>query len=488
MRRVSRFLRSYMLPALLLITGHLSSAAAADPDTLTLSLNVFASGYSNPIFITHAPGDSTRLFVVERSGRIMIIRNGSQVTRPFLNITSRVLTGGERGLLGMAFHPNFPDSNYLYVNYVGDSLFNDYTRISRFTVSSDPDSAIAASELVLIAIYQPQTNHNGGMIAFGPDSMLYIGMGDGGGGGDPLEDAQDPQEMLGKMLRLDVDNAPTYIPADNPFVGNPSVLDQIWAIGVRNPFRWSFDRLTGDMWIADVGQNAYEEIDFEAASVTGGLNYGWDNLEGFHCYEPSSNCDSVGMTFPIYEYTHNSNRCSITGGYNYRGCAIPDLDGWYLYGDYCTGEVWRLKRNPDNSVIGPTRLFDLSNFNLVSFGEDYYGELYVAELNSGNIRKLVHDGAVADYCTIDTTQPCCQGPTGNVNDDPQGNVTLTDLTVLVNFLFVTFEPLACPAEANMSGDAECDLNLTDLTRLVNFLFVTFEPVAECGDFDSSLCQ
>ena len=465
-----------------------SSARAADPDTLTLSLDVFASGYSSPIFVTHAPGDSTRLFVVERPGRIMIIKNGVPQARPFLNITGRVLTGGERGLLSMAFHPGFPDSAFFYVNYVGDSTSDDYTHISRFAISSDPDSAIAASEHVLLAIFQPQTNHNGGMIAFGTDGMLYVGMGDGGGGGDPLEDAQDPQELLGKMLRLDVNNAPTYIPADNPFVGSPSVRDQIWAIGVRNPFRWSFDRLTGDMWIADVGQNAYEEIDFESDTIVGGLNYGWDNLEGFHCYEPANNCDSIGMTFPIYEYSHANNRCSITGGYVYRGCAIPDLEGWYFYGDYCTGEIWRLKRNPDNSVVGPAPLFDLSNFNLVSFGEDYYGELYVAELNSGNIRKLVHDGAVADYCTSDTVVPCCDGPTGNVNNDPQNDVNLTDLTVLVNNLFVTFIPVACPAEANTTGDPNCDLNLTDLTVLVNFLFVTFEPVANCTDFDPSVCQ
>jgi hypothetical protein len=325
------------------------------------------------------------------------------------------------------------------------------------------------------------------MIAFGTDNMLYIGMGDGGGGGDPLEAAQHPLQLLGKMLRLDVDNAPTYIPVDNPFVGSPGILDQIWAFGVRNPFRWSFDRLTGDMWIADVGQGTYEEIDFESDTIVGGLNYGWDNLEGFHCYEPSSNCDSIGMTFPIYEYTHSSGRCSITGGFVYRGCAIPDLDGWYLYGDYCTGEIWRLNRVPDDTVVGPTLLFNLADFNLVSFGEDYYGEIYVAEINTGNIRKLVHDGAVADYCSGDTVQSCCQGPTGNVNDDAQDDVNLTDLTNLVNFLFVTFLPVACPAEANTNGDLNCDLNLTDLTALVNFLFVTFEPVANCSDFDANLC-
>lgn len=483
-RRLSLFLS--LTAALFSLICWPGESFGANPDTLTLTMPIYASGFSNPIFVTHAPGDSTRLFVVERAGRIRIIKNGIPVTRPFLNIVSRVLTGGERGLLGLAFHPQFPDSNYLYVNYVGDSLGSDYTHISRFTVSSDPDSAVAASEKVLLGIFQPQSNHNGGMLEFGSDGMLYIGMGDGGGGGDPLEDAQDPQELLGKMLRLDVDNAPTYIPADNPFVGSPGVLDQIWAIGVRNPFRWSFDRATGDMWIADVGQNAYEEIDFESDTIAGGLNYGWDNLEGFHCYEPASNCDSIGMTFPIFEYTHSSNRCSITGGYVYRGCAIPDLDGWYFYGDYCTGEIWRLKRNPDNSVVGPTPLFDLGNFNLVTFGEDYYGELYIAELNSGDIRKLTHAGAAQNYCTGGVVT-CCQGPTGNITDDPQGDVNLTDLTALVNYLFVTFQPLPCAAEANTSGDPNCDLNLTDLTVLVNFLFVSFEPVANCGDFDPVLC-
>jgi hypothetical protein len=312
-------------------------------------------------------------------------------------------------------------------------------------------------------------------------------MGDGGGSGDPDETGQDTLSLLGSFMRLDVDNAPTYIPGDNPFVGDPSTLDEIWALGFRNPFRWSFDRLTGDLWIADVGQNAYEEINYEPYPFDAGENYGWDNMEGFHCYEPSSGCITAGMRLPQFEYTHSNNRCSITGGYVYRGCAIPDLDGWYFYGDYCTGEIWRLRPNAADTVDGPVELFDISNFNLVSFGEDYYGELYVAELNTGVIRKLVHDGAVEDYCSPDTGTTCCTGPTGNVSNDAANEVTLTDLTLLVNHLFVTFAPLPCSAEGNTSGDQQCELSLTDLTFLVNHLFVTFGPVADCTDFDPSLC-
>ncbi|MEE8575663.1 MAG: PQQ-dependent sugar dehydrogenase [candidate division Zixibacteria bacterium] len=450
---------------------------AADPDTLTLSLQEVATGLDSPIYVTSAPHDSVRLFIVERGGKVRILKDGSVIARPFLDISDRVATGGERGLLGIAFHPDFPDSPYVYTNYVSRVSNSDTTHLSRFTVSSDPDSADAATELRLLDIFQFASNHNGGMIAFGPDEYLYVGMGDGGGSNDPQETGQDGKRLLGKMLRIDVNGSPFAVPASNPFVSDTSVLDEIWAIGLRNPWRWSFDRVTGDLWIADVGQGQLEEIDFQSSASDGGENYGWSITEGTDCFDPQIGCDFSGISLPFYEYAHGSGRCSITGGFVYRGCAIPDLDGWYFYGDYCTGEIWRLKRNSNGTVDGPVMLFEVANFQLVSFGEDYYGALYVILMNDGRILKLVHDGAVADFCSADTD--CCNGSTGNINCDQSGGVDISDLTAIVNHLFVTFEPLCCSAQANTNGDAECAIDISDLTALVNHLFVTFEPLAAC---------
>jgi hypothetical protein len=302
-----------------------------------------ASGLSSPIFVTSPPGDLQRLFIVERPGRIVILINGQVLPDPFLDIVGRVLSGGERGLLGLAFHPDYDNNGYFYVNYTNTS---GNTVVSRFEISADPDLADSSSEYLLLTISQPYSNHNGGMIAFGPnDGYLYIGMGDGGSGGDPQNRAQNDGVLLGKMLRIDVDGSSPYgIPPDNPFAGPGDPLDEIWARGLRNPWRFSFDRQTGDIYIADVGhwrfsfdrqtgdiyiadvgQSQWEEIDYQPASGSGGENYGWRLMEGNHCYNPPVDCDPGGLTYPIYEYSHGGSpfRCSITGGYVYRGNAIP---------------------------------------------------------------------------------------------------------------------------------------------------------------------
>ncbi|MDX9856758.1 MAG: PQQ-dependent sugar dehydrogenase [candidate division Zixibacteria bacterium] len=462
---------------LIATTGH-----AQNPDTLTLSLQTVVSGLSNPIYITSAPNDSVRLFVLEREGYVRIIEGDSVLSQPMLDISDRVVTGGERGLLGMAFHPDFPDTQAFFLNYVNRINDTDWTFISRFPITGNPDIADPSAEQVILKIRQPQTNHNGGTILFGPDKYLYIGMGDGGGTGDPLEMAQSPFALLGKLLRIDVRNgAPYTVPVGNPWVGTVDTLPEIFAFGLRNPYRWSFDRVTADLWIADVGQFVYEEVNVTRWSDLGGQNYGWDITEGFHCYEPASNCDSAGLDHPIFEYNHNNGRCSITGGHVYRGCAIPDLTGWYIYGDYCTGQIWRLKvdsaGNVDSEFGSP--MFDVGNFDLATFGEDYYGELYIAELNTGRVRKIVHDGAVEDYCA-GPPDPCCIGTTGNVNADSEEAIDLSDLIWLVNYLFLGGPSPDCPAEANTNGDSGGSIDLSDLIHLVNYLFLGGSAPADCA--------
>ena len=282
--------------------GLLVLAAACDAgtsldfdDPISVTLEPVVQGLSFPIFLTAPRGDGDRLFVVERDGRIRIVRNGAIEEPPFLDVGDRITTlGGEQGLLGLAFHPEYASNGYLYVNYT-DTL--GHTQVVRYTVSVDPDSADAASALPIITVEQPYPNHNGGMIAFGPnDGMLYVGMGDGGSGGDPQGHGQNRMTLLGDMLRLDVDGGTPYaIPADNPFVGALSIANEIWASGLRNPWRFSFDAQTGDLYIADVGQNEWEEISFQAASSDGGENYGWAVLEGTHCYPSAASCSRSGL-------------------------------------------------------------------------------------------------------------------------------------------------------------------------------------------------
>jgi len=332
---------------------------------------IITSGLTRPVDIQPANDGSNRLFIIEKTGRIRIYQNGQLLDAPFLDITDRVNDGGnEMGLLGLAFHPDYEQNGFFYVNYTGDG---GNTRISRFQASGN--SADSNSEKVLLVIEQPYQNHNGGALAFGPDGYLYAGLGDGGSGGDPHKNGQNTNSLLGKILRLDVNNGDPYaIAADNPF-GN-----EVWAYGLRNPWRISFDRSTGDLWIGDVGQNTWEEIDYLPAGSESGANFGWSVMEGNHNYdsEPQS-----GMYLPVAEYSHAEGGCSVTGGYVYRG-TIPEWNGVYLYGDYCSGKVWALILSDgqwQSQVMFETGVL------ITSFGQDESGEIYLASDN-GSIYHL----------------------------------------------------------------------------------------------------
>ena len=353
-----------------------------------IDISLFASSFNDPVNIQNAGDD--RLFIVEQGGRIKILNSdGSTNPTDFLNISSIVSSGGERGLLGLAFHPDYDSNGFFYVNYTDNS---GDTQISRFSVDiADPDIADPSSELQLLNVFQPYTNHNGGCIQFGPDGYLYIGMGDGGSGGDPGNRAQNLMELLGKMLRLDVDNpggGNNYgIPGDNPYVGDPNALDEIWASGVRNPWKFTFDSLTGDIWIADVGQNSIEEINHEL-STSAGLNYGWRCYEGNAPFNTSGCPDPGDLTFPVAQYTHAGGNCSITGGNVYRGTVYSDIQGLYLFADLCSGMIGTVDDNGD--------MIDHGNFSgtWVSFGEDIDGEIYLADI-AGSIYKI-EGGVILD--------------------------------------------------------------------------------------------
>jgi glucose/arabinose dehydrogenase len=339
-----------------------------------VSLVQFSTGFTNPVDLTHA-GDK-RIFVVQQGGKIFILDSaGVRKTTPFLDITSRVLSGGEQGLLGLAFPPDYADSGHFYVDYTQQT--NGNTRISRFSVSpAKPDSALPNSEQILLNIFQPFTNHNGGNLKFGPDGYLYIGMGDGGSGNDPGNRAQNKDSLLGKMLRIDVRGGGAYTnPPSNPYVGI-SGRDEIWAYGLRNPWRWSFDRWNGDLWIGDVGQDAYEEIDYQPAGVPGGRNYGWHCYEGFVHTPSVSSCSPTDTTNPVIAISQTTGVCAIIGGYVYRGAEYSNLFGTYFYADECSSNIRTIKRNANGSFIFDT-LGTLGGSTLVSFGEDKWGELYV---------------------------------------------------------------------------------------------------------------
>jgi glucose/arabinose dehydrogenase len=352
------------------------------PVTAVTNINlapIVTEGLTDATYLTHA-GDN-RLFVVEKVGRIRIIQDEVLLSQPFLDISERVESGSsERGLLSVAFHPNYAENGNLFVNYTNN---DGDTVISRFQVTADPNLADAANETILLTIPQPFPNHNGGQVKFGPDGYLYVGMGDGGAAADPQGNGQNAGTLLGAMLRLDVDGASSdanyAVPADNPFI-NSDGRNEIWATGVRNPWRFSFDRLTGDLFIADVGQNVWEEVSVQPATSAGGENYGWDILEGSHCFSDDT-CDSSGTVLPIYEYQHENGRCSITGGYVYRGAQFLALTGNYFFGDYCTGEIWALA--PAGNGSWSVQFLLDTNFRISSFGEDATGEIYVIDLQGG---------------------------------------------------------------------------------------------------------
>ncbi len=363
------------------------TAQGTDPATVRVELELITGGLDGPVGIAQAGDGSGRLFVLEQLGRIRVVQDGALVVTPFLDITDRVGSSqNEQGLLGLAFHPAYADNGTFFVNYTdrqGDTV------VSRFSVSSDAARAEPGSEVVLLRINQPAGNHNGGHLAFGPDGRLYVGMGDGGGAGDRYGNGQNGQTLLGAMLRLDVDGGSAYrVPDDNPFVGNPNVRDEIWAVGLRNPWRYSFDRLTGDLYIADVGQNRYEEVNVQPAGDPVGLNYGWPIMEGLHCFPEDQSCEQAGLTLPVWEYDH-SQGCSVTGGYVYRGEEFPILTGIYLFGDYCSGRIWGLAPRDGTGADGwQAALLAQADVRLTSFGEDERGELYLVDAGRGELLKI----------------------------------------------------------------------------------------------------
>jgi glucose/arabinose dehydrogenase len=371
------------LLTLLALAGCTSDTSNNVPGTSGVRLETVASGLDFPLFLTAPPGDNARLFVVEKTGRIRIVKNGSLLTTPFLDLSTKVSNGSEQGLLGLAFHPDYATNGRFVVNYTNTS---GDTRVAVYRVTANADVADPASEQVILAIDQPFSNHNGGMVVFGPDRKLYVGMGDGGSGGDPQGNGQNRSVLLGKILRLEVSGTgQASVPADNPFVGQAGVRPEIWSYGVRNPWRFSFDRLTRDLYIADVGQNAHEEIDASTSATQfgRGLNYGWNRMEGAACFSPSSNCDQSGLTLPVLDYTH-SDGCSVTGGYVYRGDAVPAIKGLYFYADYCQGWVRSFKLSGGSA----TEQHDWTELRpggqITSFGEDARGELYVM-ISSGRV-------------------------------------------------------------------------------------------------------
>lgn len=349
--------------------------------------------------MVHAGDGSNKIYVVQQQGQIYVFANTSSVSerRLFIDLSSRVSQfGGETGLLGLAFHPGYSHNGYFYVNYTSSSSGPLQSFVSRFKVSStNPDSALTESELILLTVDQPFSNHNGGNIRFGPDGYLYVAFGDGGSGGDPQNNAQNRSTLLGKILRIDV-NAGSQgrnyaIPPTNPYVSNTlGFREEIYAYGLRNPWKMSFDREGGTLWTGDVGQNLWEEID----TIVAGGNYGWKKTEGRACYSPSSGCDTTGLMTPVWVYAHSQGNISVTGGYVYRGSTLPALRGSYLYGDYGSGMIWALSFNGSGSPIN--QLIVDSPYLIASFGEDQTGEIYVLSYSDGRIYKVTQTGTSAE--------------------------------------------------------------------------------------------
>ena len=348
-----------------------------------IKLEEYAKGFFQLTYLTHAGDGSQRVFVVEKSGLIKVGRGGKFQPEPFLDIRSRVRSKeSERGLLGLAFHPDFRKNRKFYVNYTD---LNGNTVVSEFKVASDPNKADPSSERIILTIEQPAENHNGGQILFGPDGFLYIGTGDGGSAGDPWDNAQNKAVLLGKILRIDVDReAPYAVPRDNPFISEPKTKPEIWAYGLRNPWRFSFDRLTGDLYIADVGQNQWEEIHFVPAGSAGGWNFGWNLMEGAHPFELKNESEARNLVLPIVEYDHSLG-CADTGGYVYRGNRYPSLQGTYFFSDFCSGTIWGLRMREGNWEWAK---FLSSKLKVSSFGEDETGEVYILDYFSGDIYHL----------------------------------------------------------------------------------------------------
>jgi len=379
-----------LVPALLLVlisacSGFLDTTPPPPPPPGAPTLQLVGN-FVSPAYLTSPPGDTARLFVVEQAGRVRVVRNDTTLARAFLDLRGRISAGGERGLLSLAFHPQYATNGRLYIYYTNS---NGDIRVVRYKVSSNPDSANEATADTVLKVAHPgQSNHNGGQLQFGLDGMLFAGTGDGGGGGDPDGNGQDKHALLGKLLRLDVNGASGYtIPADNPFATDTSAAPEVWSYGLRNPWRFSFDRQTGDLYIGDVGQGSWEEVNVAPVAVQRGrgANFGWNIMEGTHCY-PSDPCTTTGLVLPFADYPHVNGACSVSGGYVYRGSRLPQLAGHYFYADFCTGAVTsfaypnsgRVDRSPALRPGG----------NVSSFGQDARGELYIMQL-SGAVYRII---------------------------------------------------------------------------------------------------
>jgi len=391
----SKFIRKIIITFNYLIWFSYQSIINAQTNIVEAFPNL---SFSNPIEIQHANDDSNRLFVVSQSGIINVFENNNTILSStiFLDIRDKVSFGGELGLLGLAFHPDYKSNGYFYLDYSANNPRR--TIISRFTVSSsNPNEADISSELILLEVEQPYSNHNGGKIAFGPDGFLYISLGDGGSGGDPENRAQNLSTLLGKIIRIDIDNQDVEknysIPDDNPFKGNnENFAEEIYAYGLRNVWKFSFDS-SDRLWAADVGQNAWEEINL----IENGGNYGWRIMEGFHCYNPQTGCNQEGLILPILEYNHSSaGGYSITGGYVFEGTSVPELTNKYVYADFVTGNIWAY-----DPINGSNLLIDNFNAQISTFGIDENNNLYFADYNSGSIFKFVDD----NINSIESTKP-----------------------------------------------------------------------------------
>lgn len=387
MRRRRDLLRVLLPIAFLALSGCSDDTQTPPPGELDLGLETIATGFSFPLLAT-APAGDARLFVVEKGGAIRIVKGGTVLPTPFLDVTPLVSNGNEQGLLGLAFDPQYGTNGRFFISYTnraGDNVLASYQ------VSADADRADAASAVIRLTVPQPYDNHNGGHVAFGPDGFLYMGIGDGGSGGDPDDHGQDRNDLLGSLLRLDVSGATGYtVPPGNPLVGTAGARGELWDWGLRNPWRFSFDRANGDLYIGDVGQGEREEINVSPAGSGGGrgLNYGWSIMEGLRCYDAST-CDMTGLTLPVLDYTH-SDGCSVTGGFVYRGSAIPDLAGTYFYSDFCSGWVRSFRYAGGAATEAGSWEALAPGGGIPSFGEDSAGELYVLTA-SGGVYRIVEN-------------------------------------------------------------------------------------------------